>query len=238
MCMPRLTRCTIIDSDCEKSAGWRCCHSSSDCPFSMITIGGSGTDLLNFDDSSSKAGRTFRLSATGLTSSNLNLTYTGFAALSMKFGAGADVLTIDSTAAIPVAIDTGAGNDKVTIRATSGPLSVDLGLGGDSLNLGSSQLGSGGVVSAIAGAVTLIGGNAPRDRDNFNIDNSGTTGATVGMLTLTALTGLGSGAGVTYSGFEAVAIRLGSGNDTFTLGAGTSPFVKLDAGGGSNTIIR
>ncbi|MGB8170672.1 MAG: PKD domain-containing protein, partial [Chthoniobacteraceae bacterium] len=82
-----------------------------------ITLDGSGADSLTFDDAVSKSGRTMRLTATGLTSSNLNLTYTGFASLKMKLGAGADVLTIDSTAAIPVTIETGLGNDKVTVRA-------------------------------------------------------------------------------------------------------------------------
>ena len=84
------------------------------------------------------------------------------------------------------------------------------------------------------GQVNVNGGG---DSDVVNIDDSGDEEGDSGTLTSSAVTGLGLGAGVTYTQVENLNIVLGSGNDLFNVqGTNAGATTVLTTGGGMNTI--
>ena len=85
-----------------------------------------------------------------------------------------------------------------------------------------------------ADSLTLDAGSQLR-KDTLNILDTGSAGS-IGQLSLTTLTGLGMGAAVAYTGFEAVKIALGAGDDTFTLDPGTRLYTTIKPGRGNNII--
>jgi len=124
----------------------------------------------------------------------------------------------------------GSNNDAVTVRSTpAGTLAtLDLGAGRDIVNVGSTS----GTLNDLAGSLTIEGAAGV---DKVTVLNSGDTAANMGLLTSSALSGLGMGDPLTYSGVESLDITLGSGGDTFTVeGVGAEASVRL--GGGDDTV--
>lgn len=208
---------------------------------------GNGTDIFNANDTANKLATAGRLDSGDLVGSFTTepIFFSGFgmgrfgvilssvAAVDIKLGSGADKLIVQNTSLAPTTIDSGAGNDVITIRATRGTLAVTTGAGNDIVNFGGDPA-TGNVVAFILGTVTLDAG-AQTGKDILNVNDIGSGGST-GQLSLTTLTGLGMGAAVNYSGFEAVTINLGAGDDTFTLDPGTRLYTVLKPGRGNNII--
>ncbi len=184
-----------------------------------LNVVGSGTDTLNVDDTGSTANKTGTLTSTTLTGLGMGvsgITYSGISALNINLGSGNDVFNITSTnASTSTVLNTGTGSDTV--------------------NIGSRAPLSGGIVDNIRGSVNVVGGG----NDTLNVDDSGSTVNKTGTLTPTTLTGLAMGAGgITYSGLSALNIKLGSGNDLFTINDITNSMVTtINGGAGSNSAI-
>ena len=214
----------------------------------QVVYFGNGTDVFNANDSANKQATSGRLGAgdvvgsfttepiffSGFGMGRFGVTVSGIGAVNIHLGLGADKLIVQNTSPAPMTIDSGAGNDTLAIRATRGTLAVTTGDGNDTVHLGGDPA-TGNTVAFILGTVTLDAGAQSR-KDTLNVVDTGGIGG-IGRLTLATLTGLGMGATVNYAGFEAVNIKLGAGDDTFTLDPGTRLYATIKPGRGNSTII-
>lgn len=184
----------------------------------QVTVTGDGKDTLNIDDTGSTTNETGTLTATTLTGLGLGangIVYSGIAALNVNLASGNDVFNIQSTnGGTSTVLNTGAGTNTI--------------------NIGSLEPVTGGVVDGILGALNLIGSGT----DTLNVDDTGSTINKTGTLTSTTLTGLGMGtSGIVYSGIAALNINLGFGNDGFNIrSTNAATATVLNTGAGSNTV--
>jgi len=131
------------------------------------------------------------------------------------------------------------GADRFAVRKINAPFFVDAGFGNDEILVGSfgnedDETNTGGVLDLIDAALNIIGGF---DTDFVSFDDSGDTTNNSGTLTPTHVTGLGLLAGgVPYTGFEQIAVTLGSGADTFTVVDTIGGVSSVDTGPGGDTI--
>ena len=183
-----------------------------------LVVVGSGSDTMYVDDTGNTAGQTGTLTSTTLTGLGMGasgITYSGQSVLNINLGSGNDTFNVKSTKSTTVTtVNTGAGTDVV--------------------NVGSNEPATGGVTTAIAGSLIVVGSGS----DTMNVDDTGNTTGQSGTLTSTALTGLGMGAsGITYSGLSVLNINLGSGNDTFNVQSTKSTTVTtLNTGSGTDVV--
>ena len=185
---------------------------------------------LTVDDSANTTAKTGgKLAGTALTGlSPAAISYSGVATLTIKLGKPGNSFTIAGTAAATTTtVLAGPGNDHVTIQATSGPTTVNLGAGSNFVSIGSA---SPSMINGIQGALTLIGAGS----DFLTVDDSGSTAAKTGTLTATTITGFGmGGSGIAYTGFASLFISLSSGGDTLNISgtpAAATTSVKMGAG--------
>jgi Ca2+-binding RTX toxin-like protein len=196
-----------------------------------------GVDQLTVDDTADGTGHP---SVTDiLTSSTLNglgmaaagITYTGFESLAIALGTGNDVFRIDSTHSGPVRptdLNTGDGNDTVIIRSISGPLSVETGVGDDTVHVSSDITGAGGNLAGIQSLLTLAAGTGGSDQ--LFVDDSGSSTGRISALTGTSLTGAGmsvAGSAPLPSLVQVVTVS-GANTGRFTLVVGGVTTVRLD----------
>ncbi|RUT07776.1 hypothetical protein DSM106972_020360 [Dulcicalothrix desertica PCC 7102] len=118
--------------------------------------------------------------------------------------------------------------DIFNIRRLATTTNVYTGGDDDIVNIGSSQ----NQVNEIQKRLSVYGG-MQNDVDTLNINNSGDTSNSIGVLTNTSVTGLGMGEGIYYDGFEVLNINLGAGNDDFTM-LNTSATTNIDSGAGND----
>jgi hypothetical protein len=101
------------------------------------------------------------------------------------------------------------------------------------VNIGSSQTGFNGTED-IKNQINLYDGATNNTADTLNVDDSGDTSSTVGVLTNTTLTGLGMGSGIYYSGFEVLNIDLGKTSNNFTI-LNTGATTNINGNNANNT---
>ena len=196
-----------------------------------LTIQGNGNDILNVLDmgsTSSKTGTLTSAALTGLGMGTGGIVYSGLAVLNVDLGSGKNIFTVQST-------NSGTATN-INIQATLGGATITTVRGTDTINVGSLAPASGGVLSSIQGAVTVVGdGNT-----TLNADNTGSPASNTGTLTSTALTGFRMvSAGITYSGLSALNIAL-VGNQALTVkstAVGTATNINIPfSQGGPDTI--
>ncbi len=119
-------------------------------------------------------------------------------------------------------------------RGPSGPTNIYTQAGTNTINVGSLEPATGGIVDGIQGALTVYGNGT----DILNVDDTGSAGGKAGYLTNSTLTGLGMiPAGITYSGLATLNIFLGGGNDTFNiLTTFVNTTTNLNDGTGNDTV--
>ncbi|HEV7224745.1 MAG TPA: DUF4214 domain-containing protein, partial [Pirellulales bacterium] len=132
--------------------------------------------------------------------------------------AGTTILLAGKIASPSVLVFGGDGADTIDVRQTTAGSSttINAGLGADVINISSTAPNAGGVVSTIAGPVTVMGGDG---NDTLNVYDDGDAVAnTTGELTSSTIAGLGMGGGITYAALEKVNVLLGDGaNLTFNV---------------------
>jgi hypothetical protein len=201
-----------------------------------ITLIGSGSDLLNVDDSGEILGLTGTLTSSTLSGLGMGgtLTYSGLQTLNVTLGGWADTFTIASTLAETTTnVDAGAGNDILNLRSAAGAVNLATGLGTNTVTLGSLAPGLGGVVDGIAGAVTLVGSGS----DILVVDDTGSVSSKSGVLASAQLTGFGMAGGLSYSGVAVLRLGLGAGSDSLSLtGLADGVVATLDGGAGENVL--
>ncbi|MBD2469090.1 hypothetical protein [Nostoc sp. FACHB-145] len=127
-----------------------------------------------------------------------------------------------------MSIITQGNNDIVNIQRLATTTNIYTGGGNDIVNIGSSQ----NRTNEIQKRLTIYG-ETQDDLDTLNIDNSGDNSNNVGILTDTSLTGLSTGEGIYYNGFEVLNLKLGIGNDDFTI-LNTSATTNIDSSSGDD----
>ena len=88
-------------------------------------------------------------------------------------------------------------------------------------------------LNGIASTLSITGGG---DRDELYLDDSGDTAANTGRVTSTTVTGLGLGGTLTYLGFEAFELLLGSGADTLFVDSTHAGTTRIDLGAGADRL--
>ena len=188
-------------------------------------LGGTGSNVLNVDDSGSSAARTGTMGAyqifntmfytlTGLGMTGGGITYLNIAAVNVALGGGSNALTVSATIPGSTAIFAGGGPDTVNVQAVSGPTTLWGSTGNLTTNVGSTQPVAGGIVDNISGPLVVIGGSGT---NVLNVDDSGSVSSKSGTLTSSTITGLNMAAGITYSGMSTVNVALGQGSEFFTI---------------------
>ena len=130
----------------------------------------------------------------------------------------------------------GGGDDHINVRQIGAVTTILGGAGDDTINVGD---GSG--LSRIS-ALLVVDGDAHIDestsagRDTLNVDDTGQTGEKAGLLTATKITGLGMGDGIVFANLETLGIRLGAGNDTFTVASTHSGITTVSTGNGDDAV--
>jgi hypothetical protein len=219
--------------------------------------GGAGNDTLTLDARLLAAHSAGEIQSALLRGFGLgsDVAYAGIETLAVLLGSGANTVTVRSTHAGTTRIDTGAGNDTVDVRGSTGVLDVQAGAGKDAVRLRASG----------AGAVTLRGG---ADNDSFVLGDpergglrdilgpvrvdgeAGTDSLQVlageecerdpltGTLSATRITGLGQRGtnGVDYAGLESLGIALGDGNDTLTVTGTHAGSTRVEGNGGNDRV--
>ena len=162
-------------------------------------------------------------------------------AVVLNGGNGNNTVTVHSTnTGSTLTINEGTGSNWVAILTANGSVTVNEGSGTDVVEFGSNAattprgVDTGGNVNGIAGSVSVIGGAGS---DSLYLDETGDSSSTGnnGTLTASTITGLGLGAGLSYSAQELVQIALGAGGTEFAV-RGTSTQTTVDTGGGNDTI--
>ena len=176
--------------------------------------GGPGNDTLMVNGTA--AADTWTLTAATIAGLGAAFNYTAVENLTLQTLGGNDAVLVTATAPINVLIDTGVDDDRVDIRAVAPgtTLTVALDLGDDEVNIASDAPANAGTLNAILGAVTVTGGAG---LDKLVASDAGELANSTGQLTATQISGLGLGSPINYSGLEDLEVRLGSGDDTFTV---------------------
>ncbi|MDE2507749.1 MAG: hypothetical protein KGM43_11100, partial [Planctomycetota bacterium] len=201
----------------------------------LVVNGGTGSNALYLDDGGDAASRSGSITPTTLTGLGMTggITYHNATTVNLTLGSGANNFTIAGTSTAPTTITAGNGNNIFNVQANTGPLEVVAGTGNNTFVVGSPVPG-GRTLSGLAGTVALVPGSG---NNTLNVDNTGDTAARAGVLNATALTGLGIGSQLIYVNMNTLNLRLGQGNDTFTLDgfAAQTTSATIDGWAGANT---
>ncbi len=183
----------------------------------VIGAGSSHSTFLVVDDSADAIGKSPIVSDAALSQlapAVVNFVAGGLGAITIDGGTGGNTYHV---------ISTGAGY-ITTIQA---------GKGKDVVDIGSLVRASGGVVDFMAGSLSVLDvgvGNV------LNVDDTGSTAGKSGTLGASTLSGLGMGGIITYSGFQAFNLRLGSGDDDLTVASTMAGATFVNAGPGDDTV--
>ncbi len=203
-------------------------------PGDLLTITGTaGNDYVTITGSTvSGVGATINYDGTNLTVDGVS---------------GNDTYIVAGTSSFVTRINGGvSGNNTFDLQGNTGALYVTGSMVGNNIfNVGSLAPVGGGTLTALAGPIYLTGGSnimrlinlAGASGNTLNVDDSGDTVANTGTLTSSTLTGLGLGAGITYTSINTLNIRLGLGVDTFGIeSTNSSTRTLLNTGPAADTV--
>jgi hypothetical protein len=195
---------------------------------------------VNIDDSADGGNRNVTISGssvTGLAPATLTFTSLWVNTLSVRGGSGSNTYTVSGTPAFTsVTLDTGGGTDTTNVQATSVPLAVNTTTGSGGGGNDVVNLGNGGSVQGIVGAVTI---SNTVSRDHVNIDDSADGANRGATISSGGVTGLAPATiNFTAAAVNTLTVLGGGGTDTYTVsGTPASASVTLTAGGGTNTLV-
>ncbi|MCB2153602.1 hypothetical protein KQI84_01845 [bacterium] len=197
---------------------------------SMILTGGYGEDSLVVNDSGSTFGRTVNLSTNfikGMNLAPLGIMYSGFESGAITLGSGEDGVSVVGNGA-PFTIETGAGNDLVSIDQVTTDVLVNLGPDDDRIGVGTS-----GDLTQIAGDLRVIGDGGV---DLLAVSDSIAVTSKTGTLEARRVTGLGTYSGIVHEGFEYISVDLGTKGDQFDIYSIPTVIASIRGGEGDDII--
>ncbi len=225
---------TAVDTGLIAGSGYSFFHVGSLAPNSggvlnniagpLLLNGGSGLDVATVDDSGSSSARTGTLTGTAISGlGTAGITDLGMRSLNIALGAGNDSLLVAGTDSASTAINTGGGNDRVTLQSVAGNLLVQGGSGNDTFVVG----GSAPTIQSPTGSVVLIGGSGGANQ----IDASGNVDFTLSNWNLT----LSNGDSFSLQSIQQAVLTGGGGDNTFDLSNWTGSGTLI--GGGDGTLL-
>jgi acrosin len=206
-----------------------------------IDVRGAGGTSLRVDDSGDTTARKASLDSG-------SVSFTGYAApvdftptttasdgvifLGVWLGSGGNTVTVADTPALfyYTYLQTGAGNDSVSVRKTTGDLYLNGQAGSDRVTVGNagSVAGINGYldVSSADGTVALtVDDSSDPAGKSMTLTGSSLTGLTPTLLNFTA------------SELSSLAIETGAGNDSLAVASAPLMPVTFNAGGGNNSLV-
>ena len=221
----------------------------------LLTVNGASGDSLAIDDSGSVTSTNLvSVTNSAVTVRSTHVSYSGPINLSLDVGSGGDTILVAGTSTASTTIidaggnDTynvtgdagtttimaGNGNDTFNVQGTGagGLTGITTGAGTDTVNLGSNAPGSGGIMSALAGAVSVTG---PVSSTHTKLDLDDTGNSSPATFNVNGTTITGTGGVVSYSHVSALAVNLGSGGNAVTI-SGTSAPTTVGSGSGNDTV--
>ena len=175
--------------------------------------GTSGSDLLTVNGT--VFGDTLRVRKDAVLRGSQTVAYTGIEALQVNAGDSVDTITVESTI-VPLTVNAGLGNDTVNVSYTR------------TLAIGVPA------VFSIPASVTVNGGNGTTDTLNVSFNYEADIALTATRLTGAAL----GGTGLTYRTMERVNLTLGGLSDTVDiLATGAAVTTSINTGGGNDNIV-
>jgi len=155
------------------------------------------------------------------------------AALDVNAGDGNNTVTVkESTSTLDIVA--GSGIDIINTQSISGATHVNTGGGGDTVNISSDAPTNLGSLDNIGALLTVTGAGGS---DTLNVSDDSDSTGDVGYMTSSTITGLfGTNGSITYSSFESLNIRLGSGGDTFEIKNTHGGSTTLNSRDGADTI--
>jgi hypothetical protein len=229
-----------------------------------VLIAGTGATFLTVDDGGDTTGRTATLAnapfystflgqITGLAPAPIDWFPTssasgGVTGLTVYGGSGGNTFNVTGTSNFysNTSLNTGTGNDTVSVEATTGALSISNPGGQDSVYVGSNVSALGGNVQAIHGVVSVAGTGATTLTVDDGGDTTGRTatlfngilGSPIGGLIGLAPAAIEWPASSASAGVSRLNVYGGSGGNTFQVG-GTSNFfsnISLNTGTGNDMV--
>ena len=197
----------------------------------LLTItGGDGHDLTFVDDIGETQDDVGTLTSTHLSGLGMavGIEYSELELMHVALGSGDDEFVIESTHTTETTLDTGAGLDRIKAQTSSGETTVKSGSGNDWIDVSNTSQ----TVNDIAAGLIVMGGTG---EDFVTINDTGDSTNNTGAMTDTMITGLGMAGYINYGAMELVDIRLGTGNDTFTVAQTHRQITQVDLGGNSDT---
>jgi hypothetical protein len=216
----------------------------------LALVNSSALVALRVDDSADSVAQFATISSAGVSGLATGSIFTSPGSLSSIIivgGRGGNRFDILSSQAVPMSLNSGAGNDVVNVQALSGPLSLDGGGGVDAFAFGDAANLNGPITVADTGGLVGLTEDASADTigRTVTITDTAITGLGVDPINydasqLSSLSVLGGSGGNTFIIQSTAALPLnlntGSGNDIVTMGAGGVVSGVLDGGLGNNTL--
>ena len=219
-----------------------------------LSIAGGGTDTLNLTDTGTTAAQTLTVSATAATvATAAPITFGGdlnLAALNISLGSGGNTVAVNDTPAAAVTtINTGSGNDSVTVSGDTGVTHINTQAGDDTVVVqgtsAATTLNTGTGVDTVtlptpAGvqAAVNVKGNAA---DTLTVNDSSDTLARGAIITANQVLGLGMTGGVSYTGVGTLNVDLSSAGTALTVvdtAAGTVTNITAAAAAADNITVQ
>jgi hypothetical protein len=178
-----------------------------------LTVHGGGNTGLNVNDQGTSTSQTYTVTNNSVRRTGLAvpITYSNLQSLAVNAGMAVETVNVQGTAA----------GTATTINAGAGSAAVNIGAGGS--------------VQGIQGAVTLSSGP---DQDVLNVDDSADTGNRTATVSAGGITGLAPAAiNFTSSSVRTLTVLGGSGNNTYTA-SNTPAFdgMALNTGSGADAV--
>lgn len=202
--------------------------------------GGAGGASLTVDGSGAGVVADYAITSTTVTRSTPagfgGVTYTNLAMLLLTTGSGANIISVNSTAAgVPTTVNTNAGTDTVNVASTNatGPLNINTGADLDAINVGNTgAVGAPGLLTPVAGAVSVDGG---ANGASLTVDGSGAGVAadySISSTTVTRSVPAGFG-GMAYTNLASLLLATGAGANVISVSstaAGVPTNITTSAG--------
>jgi hypothetical protein len=175
-----------------------------------LSISGSGTLALNFNDQPDTKNETYTLTSSSLSRAGFSFNYVNINALTLNAGSGKNTLKLQGTASgTATTVNAGAGNDTITV--------------GDASN----------TLAGIQGALTI---NGQAGTNSLTINDQGTSTGKTYTFTASTLARTGA-ATITYGTVQSLTLNAAAGGNTINVqGTVSATPTTVNGGSGNDTI--
>lgn len=224
---------------------------------SPLTVTGNANDTLTLDDTGDSAatsnGTLDAGAVKGLGMGSSGVAYSGLGTLNVNLGSGGNAFQIlNTSASVGTIVNSGSGNDVVTLKSDASPVTINSGSGNDAVNVQGTGTGATTVVNLGSGTDTVyVSNNAPSagslqqiltqltingtSATTVTLDDTGDPTGRTGSLSDTELSGIAPG-NIFYSGLGILNLFLGTGGNTLTVTNTSATTTNINSGAGIDIV--